>query len=90
MVRMPARVWRSSLTGLTTSPTPMDAGEVATPTLILWGDRDGLLTREDQDDLAARIPGSRLFVYEGVGHLVLWEQPGRVAADIVSFLQKLP
>ena len=89
MVRMPARVWRSSLTGLTTSPAPIDSGEISALTMLLWGDRDGLLTREDQEDLAARISGSRLLVYEGVGHLVLWEQPERVAADLVSFIQDL-
>jgi pimeloyl-ACP methyl ester carboxylesterase len=30
-----------------------------------------------------------LVEYPGVGHLVLWEQPERVAADIVSFLADL-
>jgi len=30
-----------------------------------------------------------LLVYEGVGHLVLWERPERVAADVADFLGTL-
>jgi pimeloyl-ACP methyl ester carboxylesterase len=30
-----------------------------------------------------------LLVYDGVGHLVLWEQPERVATDLVGFIQDL-
>ncbi|MCZ3389882.1 MAG: alpha/beta hydrolase [Actinomycetia bacterium] len=86
---MPADVWRASFAGLTTSPAPTDIGRITVPTLIIWGDRDGLLTRQDQDALALRIGGSTLVVYEGVGHLVLWEQPGRVAADISAFIRAL-
>ncbi len=88
-VLLPADVWRASLAGLTTSPAPTDTGSISTPTLILWGDRDGLLTREDQQTLATKIPGSRFVVYEDVGHLVLWEQPERVARDISTFIQGL-
>jgi non-heme chloroperoxidase len=39
-------------------------------------------------DFAAAIPGSRLIVYEGTGHMVLWEEPERVAADVVSLSTK--
>ncbi len=88
-VLIPADVWRASLAGLTTSPAPTDAGAISTPTLILWGDHDGLLTLEDQKTLTTKIPGSRFVVYEDVGHLVLWEQPERVARDITIFLRGL-
>jgi rifampin ADP-ribosylating transferase len=47
------------------------------------------LSREHQDELAAAIAGSRLLVYEGTGHLVLWEQPERVARDLTSFVEIL-
>lgn len=35
------------------------------------------------------IPSSRLIVYEDTGHLVLWEQPERVAADLTAFVSAL-
>ena len=85
--RIPAAVWRQSLAGLTTSPPPIGLGSICAPTLIIWGDRDGLLARADQEALASAIPNSHLVVYEGAGHLVLWEQPDRVATDITRFVQ---
>jgi len=88
-VRIPAIVWRRSLAGLVSSPAPIEAGTIAAPTLILWGDHDGLLPREDQLALESAIPNSRLVVYEGVGHLILWEQPECVAADLTGFLRGL-
>jgi pimeloyl-ACP methyl ester carboxylesterase len=88
-VRTPAHAWRQSLTGLTTAPPPTETGTITAPTLIIWGDRDELLTRADQEALAAAIPDSRFVVYEGTGHLVLWEQPQRVATDLTSFVTSL-
>jgi len=37
----------------------------------------------------AAIPNSRLVIHEGVGHVVHWEQPERVAADIATFVDLL-
>lgn len=87
--RIPARVWQRSLLGLTTSRPPIETGPISCPTLILWGDRDGFLSRESQLALAARIPGSRFTAYQGVGHLVLWEEPGRVAAQLLGFVRDI-
>ncbi len=76
--------------GLITSPAPIETGPISAPTLIVWGDRDEVLPYEGQLALAAAIPGSTLRTYEGVGHLVLWEQPERVAADLVDFVLASP
>jgi rifampin ADP-ribosylating transferase len=57
--------------------------------LIIWGERDELLPLQDGYLLAAAIPGSRLIVYEETGHLVLWEQPERVATDLTDFVAGL-
>lgn len=88
-VILPAHVWREALYGLCNADPPTETGSITCPTLIVWGDRDQLLSREQQDELAAAITGSRLLVYEGTGHLVLWEQPERVARDLTSFVEFL-
>jgi pimeloyl-ACP methyl ester carboxylesterase len=85
----PARVWKETFQGLLEAVPPTDTGTIHAPTLILWGDRDGFLPRSDQEALAAAIPGSRLVTYEGTGHVVHWEQPERVAADVVAFAERL-
>lgn len=80
---------RDTFNGLITARPPNDAGTIAAPTLIIWGDRDELLTQEQEEALAAAIPVSRLVVYEDTGHLVLWEQPERVASDLITFVESL-
>jgi pimeloyl-ACP methyl ester carboxylesterase len=89
-LQMPARVWRQALAGLSEAIPPTEAGTIHTPTLIIWGERDELLPRADGSALAAAIPGSRLVVYPDTGHLVLWEQPARVASDLTAFVDALP
>jgi rifampin ADP-ribosylating transferase len=89
-LRMPADVWRATLDGLRTAVPPTEAATITAPTLIIWGGRDELLTRDGQERLAAAIPGSTLAVYQDTGHLVLWEQPERVAGDLTDFVQHLP
>jgi pimeloyl-ACP methyl ester carboxylesterase len=84
--RIPARVWQQSMKGLTASTPPQSTGSIMAPTLILWGERDDLLDRDEQEALARSIPGASLRTYPGVGHLVLWEEPARVAAEITGFL----
>jgi len=88
-VRMPAHVWRQTFAGLITARPPTETGTITAPTLIIWGDRDELLSWEDEQTLAAAIPGSRLVVYPDTGHLVLWEQPERVASDLTAFVDGL-
>ena len=89
-MQIPARVWRQALAGLNEATPPTETGTIHTPTLIIWGERDELLPRADGDALAAAIPGSRLVVYPDTGHLVLWEQPARVASDLTAFVNDLP
>jgi len=79
-------VWIAGLAGLTTAMPPSESGMITGPTLIIWGERDELLPLHDGYLLAAAIPGSRLVVYEDTGHLVLWEQPDRVAIDLADFV----
>ena len=55
----------------------------------MYGARDQVLAREDQQALAAALPASQLIVYPDTGHLVLWEQPERVAADLAAFVDRL-
>jgi pimeloyl-ACP methyl ester carboxylesterase len=88
-VRVPAHVWMAGLAGLTVAVPPSESGTITAPTLIIWGERDELLPLQDGYLLAAAIPSSRLIVYEDTGHLVLWEQPERVATDLADFVAGL-
>ncbi|MBK7826639.1 alpha/beta hydrolase [Nannocystis sp.] len=50
------------------------------PTLVVWGDRDGIVPREHADRVAAAIPGATLRWLEGCGHTPPEEQPEALAA----------
>jgi non-heme chloroperoxidase len=84
--KVPARVWRAALDGLLEATPPTDGGLITAPTRILWGDRDTYCPRDEQDRLAAAIPGAELIVYEDTGHALHWEEPARAAADIAAFV----
>lgn len=89
MLKMPARVWRRSHEGLLADDSLDELGKIRAPTLIIWGDRDSVLSRKDQEELLARIPNSRLVVYRGAGHTFYYEEPERVASDLAMFAQEL-
>jgi pimeloyl-ACP methyl ester carboxylesterase len=49
------------------------------PTLVIHGSRDQMLAAVNADLIASLVPGARLELLEGVGHLFFWEQPERSA-----------
>ena len=87
---IPKSVWRAAVEGLFAAVPPIQSGRITVPTLILWGAEEDLLPADQAHELAAAIEGSRLVTYEGTGHLVLWEQPERVALDVTAFITKPP
>ncbi len=86
-LKVPAFVWRATLAGLLADDSLGELHLIKAPTLIIWGDRDAILPPSDQEALAAAIPGSQLVVYPGAGHAFYWEEPDRVASDLVSFIE---
>src|SRR5262249_42749534 len=84
-LKVPARAWRAALQGAIEANVAAMLPKIAAPALILWGTRDSVTGRGDQDILVAGIRSARLQVYEDVGHALHWEQPARVAADIAAF-----
>lgn len=58
---------------------------IAAPTLILWGDADGIGTRGQQEEMLALIPDATLEVLPGVGHLLTLEAPDATTAALTDF-----
>ncbi len=61
-----------------------------TPTLVVCGTEDKLTPLRYSSALAASIPGAALQTIDGAGHLVMLEQPARVAKLLSVFLATLP
>ncbi len=59
---------------------------VRTPTLVISGDRDVLVSERSQRELCAGLPNSRPVRLPGSGHLACVTHPHRVAEEIRHFL----
>jgi pimeloyl-ACP methyl ester carboxylesterase len=60
----------------------------ALPVLIVWGARDPIIPVRHGEDAHNAIPGSRLEIFEDVGHLPQLESPGRFIAALERFLNE--
>jgi non-heme chloroperoxidase len=90
-LKLPARVWRDYLEGAVLSIDQdyvLELREIDVPTLMLWGERDPLFPREEQERLAAAIPGATLKVYLETGHAVHWDRPEWVVRDLEEFMKE--
>jgi non-heme chloroperoxidase len=89
-LKLPARVWRDYMEQAALSidhDYVLELREIDVPTLILWGEQDPLFPREEQERLAAAIPGATLKVYPETGHAVHWDRPEWVVRDLEEFMK---
>jgi pimeloyl-ACP methyl ester carboxylesterase len=60
-------------------------GEIRVPTLVLHGTADNVVDAGNAPLLAEGIPGARLELLDGVGHLLPWERPAEFTALVEEF-----
>ena len=82
--RLPAHVWRSTLDGLLAYRDEADLARVRAPTTLVWGDRDTIVSRDDQERLARAIPDASFIVVPETGHCPHWERPDEVGVALRS------
>ncbi|BAJ28931.1 putative peptidase S33 family protein [Kitasatospora setae KM-6054] len=58
------------------------------PVLVLAGTKDLLTPPEYSEAIAAALPGARLVLVEGAGHLVMLERPGTVDRELAALLER--
>lgn len=61
--------------------------QIKAPTLIVWGDEDKILDKSMGERYGSLIPGSRLDMLNGIGHLPFLEIPGKSAELWLGFMQ---
>lgn len=69
-----------------TSKSKGQIDQIRTPTLILWGEKDNLISVENARQFNQDIRGSLLEIYPNVGHVPMEEVPGSVSRSILSFV----
>ncbi len=90
-LRLPARVWRALLAGMiATQPQSALGATLAAariPALVIWGDRDAIFERPQQDGLLGMLGGAATFsVYGETGHAPHWERPERFARELAAWV----
>lgn len=88
-LKAPARVWKAACNSIIETDHRPLLAKVDTATLLIWGDQDAYFSINDQKQLLVAIEGSKLTVYEGVGHAPNWETPERTAKEIQDFIEGL-
>jgi pimeloyl-ACP methyl ester carboxylesterase len=88
-LKAPARVWQATFAGSLEEDCADELDRIQAPTLIIWGDADTTVPREDQEAMAAAIPNARLLIYREAGHLFYWEDPESVADDLATFVWQI-
>lgn len=56
------------------------------PTLVVHGSDDQIVDIEGARDLARRVPGAKILIFPGAGHLLLAEKPKELYAAVLDFI----
>jgi pimeloyl-ACP methyl ester carboxylesterase len=62
---------------------------IRVPTLVLHGTDDLTVDPENARLLASRIPGARLALLEGAGHVYHWERPEEASRVVLEFVREV-
>lgn len=86
-MKVEAKVWKGVWEGLMTANFRTALYSVKKPALIVWGEKDIMAPREDQEYFLLAIEGSQMIEYKGAGHSLHWEDPKRFADDVARFVE---
>jgi pimeloyl-ACP methyl ester carboxylesterase len=89
VLMVPAHVWKQTFTGLLEYDDTDELARVEVPTLLVWGNADGLVSQDAQEQLVRSLPDADLRVYRGVGHTPRWEDPARFSTDLMTFVRRV-
>ena len=85
-LRLPARVWRELFIGMKATDPAVALGRSGIPTLVVRGEKDTYITREETEALVAMVGAARQQTYTNTGHALHWEQPAAFAKDVLAFV----
>jgi non-heme chloroperoxidase len=86
-LKLPARVWKAVVESFMQEDLSGELNKIKAPTLLVWGDKDGMFGKSDQDKQLAVIENSKLLIHEGAGHGVHWEEPEKFTSGLLNFIK---
>lgn len=88
LASVPETVYRETVRCLTTFDRRADLSRIAVPTLLIAAERDRAAPPKTMQRMAEAIPGARLSVLAGVGHVAHLERPAAFQAALLPFLEE--
>lgn len=89
VLKVPARVWRQAFAALLEYDDTGELARIDSPTLLVWGDADDLVSRQMQERLVSGVRNAELVVIPGIGHAPHCEDPTTAAAAIAAFVERI-
>jgi pimeloyl-ACP methyl ester carboxylesterase len=90
MAEIRPSVLHGDLLACSTFDATAHLGEINCPTLVVCGGEDKMMPSRYSQFMANMISQARLESIPGAGHMVMLEQPERVATALASFLGRIP
>jgi pimeloyl-ACP methyl ester esterase len=84
--KTPAHVAEACFATVGTTDLRAKLGKLKVPTAVLHGRHDGVIPFSEAQQLAKKIPGATLTVFEQSGHMPPFEEPDAFNAALVKFL----
>jgi pimeloyl-ACP methyl ester carboxylesterase len=78
-------IWKAANELLVTDLRPKLA-RIATPTLVIWGEKDAIIPLEAGRQLSRYLPYDELVIVKGAGHNPMWECPRAFNQVVLEFL----
>jgi pimeloyl-ACP methyl ester carboxylesterase len=63
---------------------------IKAPTLVISAKYDRIVPPETQEQYSSLIPGAQYVCIDKAGHMVPWEKPQEVAANIINAMKQVP
>jgi pimeloyl-ACP methyl ester carboxylesterase len=84
---IPVRVWLAVIDqGFTGMDLQSGLQRLTAPALLMWGDKDTLITEPARCALREALPAAKVHVFPDYGHNPYWDDPAAVAAIVNPFL----
>lgn len=80
--KVPTRVWKMAMEGVAARDYTPDLKKIRVPVTIIWGEKETVFKRDEQEPLIKGLPNAKFVVYPNSGHAPNWEEPEKFAKDL--------
>lgn len=87
-MKLPANVWKKALAGLAAKDYGPELKKIKVPVTIIWGEKETVFTRKEQEPLLKGLPNVKFVVYPNSGHAPNWDEPEKFARDLNQILSE--